>query len=625
MARPRISSLLQSPSKAYLAMASLVSLSFILFYLFGIHHLSFSPIPPSTPPSLPQGPISSSAAGATGTATAAGASLEVLPRHTNSISTLSPPPLPSIPLCPQNFTHHCPCQDTSRDRLFSTRHFSHRERHCPTPADRLPPCRIPRPSSYRPPIPWPESRRSVWIANVPFKNLTVSKADQNWVIVEGDRFVFPGGGTSFPRGVESYVAQISKVVPLTTGEVRTVLDIGCGVASFGNHLLDYNVLTMSVAPRDVHEAQVQFALERGLSAMLGVLSLYRLPYPSRSFDMAHCARCLLKWAGRGGLYLMEIDRVLRPGGYWVLSGPPINWKNMYKGWKRTPENLEEEQNKVEELAKRLCWKKIAEKAPIAVWRKPTNHVHCATKLKKFNSPLFCERTDPDTAWYYKLQDCLTPLPKVEGIRDTAGGLLSKWPKRLNEVPLRIKSSSVKGLTAEIFNNDNLIWNQRVSNYGSFINFGMAGKHRNILDMNAGLGGFAAALAMYPVWVMNVIPENSLINTLGIIYERGLIGTYMNWCEAFSTYPRTYDLIHAHGIFSMYLGRCELIDILLEMDRIIRPGGTAIIRDRTNIIPKVEDEAERLGWRCRMVQSENNTSHHEKLLVAEITIGKMAYD
>ena len=71
------------------------------------------------------------------------------------------------------------------------------------------------------------------------------------------------------------------------------------VASFGGRLLDFNIVTMSVAPRDVHEAQVQFALERGIPAMLGVLSTYRLPYPSRSFDMAHCARCLVPWAAHG--------------------------------------------------------------------------------------------------------------------------------------------------------------------------------------------------------------------------------------------------------------------------------------------------------------------------------------
>ena len=26
------------------------------------------------------------------------------------------------------------------------------------------------------------------------------------------------------------------------------------------------------------------------------------------------------------------------------------------------------------------------------------------------------------------------------------------------------------------------------------------------------------------------------------------------CEAFSTYPRTYDLIHAHKVFSMYIDK-----------------------------------------------------------------------
>lgn len=63
--------------------------------------------------------------------------------------------------------------------------------------------------------------------------------------------------------------------------------------------MDYNILTMSIAPRDIHEGQVQFALERGLLAMLGILSVHRLPYPSRSFDMAHCSRCLVPWTAYG--------------------------------------------------------------------------------------------------------------------------------------------------------------------------------------------------------------------------------------------------------------------------------------------------------------------------------------
>jgi hypothetical protein len=63
--------------------------------------------------------------------------------------------------------------------------------------------------------------------------------------------------------------------------------------------LDRGVLTISLAPRDNHEAQVQFALERGIPAILGVISTQRLPFPSNSFDMAHCSRCLIPWTEFG--------------------------------------------------------------------------------------------------------------------------------------------------------------------------------------------------------------------------------------------------------------------------------------------------------------------------------------
>lgn len=60
--------------------------------------------------------------------------------------------------------------------------------------------------------------------------------------------------------------------------------------------------------------------------------------------------------------------------------------------------------------------------------------------------------------------------------------------------------------------------------------------------------FAAALRDMKVWVMNVVPIDSP-DTLPVIYERGLFGMYHNWCESFSTYPRSYDLLHADHLFS----------------------------------------------------------------------------
>lgn len=71
------------------------------------------------------------------------------------------------------------------------------------------------------------------------------------------------------------------------------------VASWGAYLLKRNVLPMSFAPRDNHEAQVQFALERGVPAIIGVLGSIRLPYPARAFDMAQCSRCLIPWTLNG--------------------------------------------------------------------------------------------------------------------------------------------------------------------------------------------------------------------------------------------------------------------------------------------------------------------------------------
>ncbi|XP_058089321.1 probable methyltransferase PMT2 isoform X2 [Magnolia sinica] len=71
------------------------------------------------------------------------------------------------------------------------------------------------------------------------------------------------------------------------------------VASWGAYLLKRNVLAMSFALRDSHEAQVQFALERGVPAVIGVLGTIQLPYLSRAFDMAHCSRCLIPWEANG--------------------------------------------------------------------------------------------------------------------------------------------------------------------------------------------------------------------------------------------------------------------------------------------------------------------------------------
>nr|KAJ0213770.1 hypothetical protein LSAT_V11C400214310 [Lactuca sativa] len=66
---------------------------------------------------------------------------------------------------------------------------------------------------------------------------------------------------------------------------RVILDVGCGIANFGGYLFDKDVLAMSFAPRDDHEAQIQFALERGIPAISAIMGSQRLPFPSNVFDL----------------------------------------------------------------------------------------------------------------------------------------------------------------------------------------------------------------------------------------------------------------------------------------------------------------------------------------------------
>lgn len=507
--------------------------------------------------------------------------------------------------CNIRYSDYTPCQDQNRAMTFPRGNMIYRERHCPAKNEKLH-CLIPAPKGYVTPFPWPKSREYVPYANAPYKSLAVEKAVQNWIQYRGDVFHFPGGGTMFPNGASSYIDELASVIPLADGTIRTALDTGCGVASWGAYLMDRNILAMSFAPRDSHEAQVQFALERGVPAVIGVLGTVKLPYPSRSFDMAHCSRCLIPWKSNDGMYMMEVDRVLRPGGYWILSGPPINWKKYYKTWQRSKQDAEEEQNRIENIAEMLCWNKIYEKEDTVIWQKKENSNPCHNKNSRTSK--MCKVQDGDDIWYKKMETCITPIP--EGAHQ-----LQKFPERLFVVPPRILDST-QGVTEEVYEEDKKLWKKHVDTYKRINKLIGKSRYRNIMDMNAGLGSFAAALNSPGSWVMNVVPTISeRNNTLGIIYERGLIGIYHDWCEAFSTYPRTYDLIHASGVFSLYENKCDLEDILLEMDRILRPEGTVILRDNVEVLNKVRRTVAGMRWKSKLLDHEDGPLVPEKLLIA----------
>jgi hypothetical protein len=57
------------------------------------------------------------------------------------------------------------------------------------------------------------------------------------------------------------------------------------------------------------------------------------------------------------------------------------------------------------------------------------------------------------------------------------------------------------------------------------------------------------------------------------------------------------------------------DILLEMDRILRPEGTAIIRDDVHVLTKVNRLALGMRWNTKLVDNEDGPLVREKILYA----------
>ncbi|KAJ7965488.1 S-adenosyl-L-methionine-dependent methyltransferases superfamily protein [Quillaja saponaria] len=491
-------------------------------------------------------------------------------------------------VCEQSMSEYIPCLDNVEEikKLNSIVRGEKYERHCPEEGKGLN-CLVPWPKGYRSPIPWPKSRDEVWFSNVPHTRLVEDKGGQNWISRKNDKFVFPGGGTQFIHGADKYLNQISEMVPdIAFGyNTRVALDIGCGVASFGAFSMQRNVTTLSVAPKDVHENQIQFALERGVPAMVALFATRRLLYPSQAFDMIHCSRCRVNWTRDDGILLLEVNRLLRAGGYFVWAAQPV-----YKH----EEILQEQWKEMENLTTSICWELVRKEGYIAIWRKPLNNSCYLSRDPGVEPPICDSNDDPDNVWYVGLKACITELPSTG-----YGANVTKWPARLHFPPDRLQSIKMDAFISrkELFKAESKYWNEIIDSYVRAYHW-KEFKLRNVMDMRAGFGGFAAAMHDLQIdcWVMNVVPVNGF-NTLPVLYDRGLIGVMHDWCEPFDTYPRTYDLLHAAGLFSVEEKRhkCNISTIMLEMDRMLRPGGLVYIRDSVSVMGELQEIATAMGW------------------------------
>lgn len=85
-------------------------------------------------------------------------------------------------------------------------------------------------------------------------------------------------------------------------------------------------------------------------------------------------------------YFLEVDRLLRPGGYLVISGPPVKWSKLAKEWAD-----------LQAVARSLCYELIVVDGNTAIWKKPAGN-SCPLNENKFGIDLCSESDDPKFAW-----------------------------------------------------------------------------------------------------------------------------------------------------------------------------------------------------------------------------------
>uniref|UniRef100_A0A2P2MRS8 Methyltransferase n=1 Tax=Rhizophora mucronata TaxID=61149 RepID=A0A2P2MRS8_RHIMU len=284
--------------------------------------------------------------------------------------------------CGREGEHFVPCYNVTASLLAGFKDGEEFDRHCELlrPRGR---CLTRPPKDYKIPLRWPAGRDVIWSGNVRITKdqfLSSGGMTKRLMLLEENQIAFHSDEGLIFDGVKDYARQIAEMIGLGSDSeflqagVRSLLDIGCGFGSFGAHLVSLKLMPLCIAAYEATGSQVQLALERGLPAMIGNFVSRQLPYPSLSFDMIHCAQCGIVWDKKDGKFLIEADRVLRPGGYFVLTSPTSKTRGSSLRMKKrnilTP---------LEEFTERICWTLIAQQEETFIWQK-TVDAHCHTSL-----------------------------------------------------------------------------------------------------------------------------------------------------------------------------------------------------------------------------------------------------
>ncbi len=121
-----------------------------------------------------------------------------------------------------------------------------------------------------------------------------------------------------------FLALMAKRWELT--QVKSMLDVGCGIGHWGQLLAPYLSPERHVTGIDPEEIWVEKAAERAQQKGLGSCSTYQIgtaeaiPFPDHYFDMVTCQTVLVHVKDTA-IALNEMLRVLKPGGLIAVAEP----------------------------------------------------------------------------------------------------------------------------------------------------------------------------------------------------------------------------------------------------------------------------------------------------------------